>query len=176
MTEELKIISKEEAKLYGSKFYFTGRPCTNGHFSERYISGSCVECNKYRSKARYYIHRDKIIKQHRVYYLSSCNEKREARILSVAKSRAKKKNIEFSITLSDIYIPDTCPIFGMPFAQLDGLGTKPNSPSLDRIDSSKGYVPGNVWVISWKANSLKRDATLAELEALVCGLRKKMLE
>ena len=40
---------------------------------------------------------------------------------------------------------------------------KDNSPSLDRIDSSKGYTPDNVWVISRRANIIKHDATLEEL-------------
>jgi hypothetical protein len=49
-----------------------------------------------------------------------------------------------------------------------------NSPSLDRIDTSKGYVKGNVWVISWRANKLKSDATLAELESIVLALRNRL--
>jgi len=42
----------------------------------------------------------------------------------------------------------------------------PNSPSLDRIDNSKGYVKGNVIVVSWRYNSLKKDGTPAELVAV----------
>ncbi len=41
------------------------------------------------------------------------------------------------------------------------------SPSLDRIDSTKGYTKGNIWVISNRANTLKNDATLSELKLLV---------
>jgi hypothetical protein len=51
-----------------------------------------------------------------------------------------------------------------------GAGT----PSLDRIDSSLGYVKGNVWVISWRANHIKTDATLDELRLLVTGLENAM--
>lgn len=45
------------------------------------------------------------------------------------------------------------------------------SPSLDRVDNTRGYVPGNVLVISWKANQIKSNATLAELESIVAWLR-----
>jgi hypothetical protein len=38
--------------------------------------------------------------------------------------------------------------------------------SLDRIKNSRGYVPGNVLVISLRANLLKGQATLAELQKI----------
>ena len=79
---------------------------------------------------------------------------------SRAKYRAKQKGMEFNITKEDIIIPDTCPLLGTPM----------ESPSLDRIDSSKGYIKGNVWVISNRANTLKNDATLQELKTLVENL------
>ena len=39
-----------------------------------------------------------------------------------------------------------------------------NSPSIDRIDSNKGYIKGNVRIISLRANMMKNDANLQELE------------
>jgi hypothetical protein len=79
---------------------------------------------------------------------------------SRAKYRAKQKSLDFNITKEDIVIPDTCPLLGTPM----------KSPSLDRIDSTKGYIKGNVWVISNRANTLKNDATLKELKTLVENL------
>ena len=81
---------------------------------------------------------------------------------SRAKYRAKQKDLDFNITKEDIVIPDTCPLLGTPM----------ESPSLDRIDSSKGYTKGNVWVISNRANTLKNDATLTELKTLVENLQR----
>lgn len=86
----------------------------------------------------------------------------EAYMLDRSKSRAKKKGFEHNITIDDIQIPDKCPLLGIPLFAGQG-GVCPNSPTLDRIDSSKGYVKGNVWVISYKANTIKSNATPEEL-------------
>ena len=45
--------------------------------------------------------------------------------------------------------------------------------SIIRIDSALGYTRGNVWVISWRANMLKSNATIAELRQLLAALEKK---
>ena len=80
-----------------------------------------------------------------------------------ARYQARHKNIKFLISVDDIVVPDICPIFGLKL-NLDRTGPNSDaSPSLDRVDSSKGYIPGNVQVISWRANNLKGNATLAEL-------------
>ena len=83
-------------------------------------------------------------------------------MLHNAKSRAKKKNLEFDLTVEDFDIPEFCPVLGLKLEQTWGEGCKDNKPSLDRIDSSKGYVRGNVQVMSWRANNLKSDGTLEE--------------
>lgn len=81
------------------------------------------------------------------------------------KSRCKKMGREFSIELEDILIPEKCPVFGFNLKRED-RETWMFAPSVDRIDSSKGYIKGNVTVVSRRANILKRDATLEELEQL----------
>lgn len=86
-----------------------------------------------------------------------------------AKRRAEERGIPFELQLEDIRVPDTCPVLGLTLQP----GTHKHhdaSPSLDRIIPAKGYVPGNVWVISHRANSIKRDASLDELRALVRAL------
>lgn len=83
-----------------------------------------------------------------------------------ARNRAKQLGREFSITKDDIVIPEICPVLGIPISkQVEGF--HPSSPSLDRIDSLRGYVPGNIAVISWRANCLKRDGTLDEFRKIV---------
>jgi hypothetical protein len=87
----------------------------------------------------------------------------EANMVDRSKSRAKRKGFEHSITIHDIQIPDICPLLGIPLFPSTTGRVGPNSPTLDRIDSSKGYTPDNVWVISYKANTIKSNATPEEL-------------
>ena len=82
-----------------------------------------------------------------------------------AKARAKERGVDFSITPEDIVIPDNCPILNIPLYCTTGKsGAFRNSPSLDRIDPTKGYISGNVWVISQRANSMKSNASPEELK------------
>lgn len=90
-----------------------------------------------------------------------------------AKHRAKQKNLDFNIELSDIVIPYRCPIFGNKFYRDPDRN---DSPSLDRIDSIKGYIKGNVWVISRRANIIKNNATPAELRIIADAVDYKISE
>ena len=108
---------------------------------------------------------------------SKCSKCRNRDKLSIvtklyrgAKSRAKKSKLEFSITEDDIIVPEYCPILGIKLEENKNVA-KSNSFSLDRIDSRKGYVCGNIQVISHRANQIKNDATVEELEKLVNYLR-----
>jgi hypothetical protein len=84
-------------------------------------------------------------------------------LLTKARGRARKYSLEFSIGIGDIHIPQTCPVLGIPLKSGNGTGrTQPGSPTLDRMDSSKGYVPGNVHVISYRANVIKNSGTAEE--------------
>lgn len=102
-------------------------------------------------------------------------EKNKARVMLYnAKIRAKEKGLECTIVLTDVIIPAECPLLGIPF--VTGQRRKPvdGSPTLDRIDNSKGYVPGNVWVISYRANKIKNDANPAELFLIARKLSAKL--
>jgi len=92
-----------------------------------------------------------------------------------AKKRAMEKGLEFSIKVSDIFVPKICPLLEMPIAR----ATKkiaPNSVSLDRINPNRGYTPDNIWVVSQRANSAKQDLVLEELKMLVENLEHKIIE
>lgn len=103
--------------------------------------------------------------EHALYYSEYRKRHPEKVMFRAAKDRAVKKSIEFSIDVSDIIIPEFCPILNIRLESGIGKGNggKDNSPSLDRIDNSKGYTKGNIQVISHKANSMKFTASKEEL-------------
>lgn len=83
-------------------------------------------------------------------------------LLRAAQFRAKLRGVPFNLELGDIQIPEFCPVLGIKL-ESQNCRAAPNSPSVDRIIPRLGYVKGNVVVISWRANSLKRDATVEEI-------------
>lgn len=112
----------------------------------------CKACTKIRTKN--YLDRDR--KENFPKYL-----------LKYAKRRAQLKGLDFNLTIEDIIIPDVCPVFGTVLELNNHTRQNLNTPTLDRIDNSKGYVKGNVIVVSWKANRIKNNASLEELQLLV---------
>lgn len=100
--------------------------------------------------------------------------------LSNCKRRAKELGVDCTITLEYLRSiwTDTCPIFGYKLSvnnKEDG-SFQWNSFSIDRIDNTKGYIEGNVQIISNRANILKRDASIQELKQLVNYLEQQQLE
>lgn len=102
---------------------------------------------------------------YKAYYIKRKYNEPERYLREAARCRSVKKNIDFNLALEDIHIPEYCPALGLKLFASDGKATD-NSPSLDRIDNTKGYIKGNVQVISNKANRLKGDATLEDIEKL----------
>jgi len=90
------------------------------------------------------------------------NSHRDQLLLTYARTSACLKGLEINITVEDIVIPGKCPVLGIPLFFTTGRRTD-NTPTLDRIDNSKGYIKGNVVVVSWRVNNIKRDATIDEL-------------
>jgi hypothetical protein len=94
-------------------------------------------------------------------------------LLGQARYRAKKKGIEFNLELSDVVIPKVCPVLKIPLsAGSSSGGPRGCSPSLDRIDNTKGYIKGNVQVMSHKANTMKHCADNNELILFANWIKK----
>lgn len=88
-----------------------------------------------------------------------------ASLFQLARQRAKRKGLPFAITVADIIVPEFCPVLGVKLEIGTGCMQR-CSPTLDRVIPELGYVPGNVAVISLRANTMKQDATAAELRVL----------
>jgi hypothetical protein len=92
-----------------------------------------------------------------------------------ARIRARKAGISDTARAKDLLpLPSKCPLLGVELYYGSDVGYRPDRASIDRTDSTKGYEPGNIWIISYRANNIKSDATLAELKAVVAGLRRKL--
>jgi hypothetical protein len=111
-----------------------------------------------KTKIRYHLWSKQNLPAKRVIALRYRNKNPEQYMLHSSRGGAKRRSLEHTITRFDIFIPSKCPVFQCPFAY-----NTPYAPSLDRIDNSLGYVPGNVQVISRRANMMKHDATKEEL-------------
>jgi hypothetical protein len=175
----MQLITKKEAQQKKLTFYFTGKPCKHGHISERLVKGgSCRECKNLISK--------KIREKDREKYNEYCRKKKkehystekrrekylnniESELFYAAKNRAKNKNIDFTITIEDVIIPNKCPVFDIPLNNKDRL----HAPTLDRIINELGYIKGNVQVISSKANRLKNNGTIEEFKKIIKYMENK---
>jgi len=129
-----------------------------------------------------HIRRTKIHKQHTAKMFAKWGpnwdnqEWRRSEIYQVMREKFRNKKAnnyqwEFSITFGEIDFPTHCPVLGI---ELDYFahGRSENSPSFDRIDPSKGYISGNVAVISWRANRIKNDGTAEEHEKIAQFIRQ----
>lgn len=137
-------------------------------------------------KEYYAENREYVDARHKVYYQQHEEEikvwQRGNRIKKLkqvlvysARQRAKKQGVPFNLSPDDFEIPEMCPVFGFKL-EVGNSGFNPFSPSIDRIIPILGYVKGNIQIISYRANELKRDASLDELEMLVSYLRRITLE
>lgn len=91
-------------------------------------------------------------------------------LYSNAKKRAKILGVDFTITRDDIPLVHECPILRVPLQKAIGVHER-NSYSLDRRDSSQGYVPGNVFVLSQRANNIKSSFSIEEVERLLAYMK-----
>jgi hypothetical protein len=124
-------------------------------------------------------------------YCKECRKKREIAnpvitqtrcMVTNARRRALAKSLEFNIDNEYVrsLVVTHCPILNIPLEwscqRGNGCLTMAGSPSLDRIDPTKGYVRGNIWIISHKANRIKSDATHEELKLVVKAVGEALVK
>jgi hypothetical protein len=128
------------------------RSKSSGHSAE------CKSCVKEYNK--------KHVAENAEYYQAERKRKRHANLawylFLECRTRAKRNGVEFDLSPADIVIPEHCPVFGFVLKPAEGK-LRDSSPSVDRINTERGYVRGNVQVISYKANRMKTNATGPEL-------------
>ena len=104
-------------------------------------------------------------------------------LLYIARASAKRKGTAFTITTDDLPpIPEFCPV--LPWIRLEykvgtgagGMSRNYTAPTIDRIDNAVGYVPGNVRIISQRANVLKSNGTDKELEKIGMDAQLRLAE
>lgn len=96
-------------------------------------------------------------------------------MLSSARKRSKALRVPFNLEREDITILTHCPVLGIPLFN-GGRKHQDNAPSLDRVRPHLGYVRGNIAVISFRANSIKRNASLEEIRAVADWLEQQIGE
>ncbi len=129
----------------------------------------CTKCGEVKALDEFNIYKDGFRAQCKVCTREYDFQRRlkfpRKKLLEGIRHRAKKYGIPFDLTEDDIVIPEDCPIFKKPFIYAKN-GRNEFSPSIDKILPQKGYVKGNIIVISWRANRIKNDATVKELKTI----------
>jgi hypothetical protein len=177
-----RLVSKDEAQWLGQTHYYTGKPCRRGHRANRLVSTkNCTECARLmndlnREQIKQY-HRERTArltpgqryargKSSRDYHA----RKPVAKMVFAARARAKEQGIPCDIEISDFLVPDVCPVLGIPLTR--GMGKlHDGSPTLDRLVPALGYIRENVRVISHRANRIKQNASVDDLEAIARWMR-----
>ena len=137
----------------------------------------CRSCDNTRLKENRNARREHYKKYEKNYRKERFNDLsyRLQNLLNASRARARNKNREHTLTKEDLYdlypVDNKCPVFGFDL-EWNTSGFRETSPSIDRIDSSKGYTKDNVQIISWKANRLKSYATVEDLEAVLAYMKQ----
>lgn len=173
------LITRQEAIAAGQRFYFNGVPCPQGHVAKRYTAKSkCFVCEQNRARAR----RDpeQSILQLRMYKARLRTPDKvhiwwASRALERARKRAQKQGVPCTIKRADIeaVLVAECPVLGilLDYGPKGGRYGLAESPSLDRIIPSLGYVPGNIGILSLHANQRKGTLTEVELANMLAYVR-----
>lgn len=138
---------------------------TDRWFLRRPLVWGCVACD--RKSAR-----ERLLRRRRADPLRA--------LLEGAKTRARRAGIPFSITLDDLRAcwpkDGKCPVLGLALKRGANGKTHAGSPTLDRLNNAWGYEPGNIAIISHKANAAKGTMTATELERLAAWMRRQGLD
>lgn len=100
--------------------------------------------------------------------LNPTDDKVVSKYVSI-REKCKKEGLEFNLSLTSVrnlLRAKKCFYTGTEF------GTNETARSVDRVDSSKGYVKGNVVACTVRVNSFKSNLTYREIKMLAKNLEK----
>lgn len=178
-------VTRAVAKEIGLTTYWSNHKCPHGHVGwRRTVNGSCCQCNAAREATRV---RNKEERARANQKWNGSKKGYEAKrawrdrdpinawacsAAGSARERAQRFSLPIDIDKDYVrsIVPSVCPVFGTPF-EFIGKKLRPESPSLDRIDPSKGYTRGNVAIISLRANAIKSNATWQDIQRVADWLR-----
>lgn len=152
--------------------------CIHGHHGERFVhNNGCVQCKKLSKKKNYTQAKPGRPKKENAFVgppkLKRFLFKPETEIDRwIVRSKGNKKaklRKGLSIQYYKTLLVTHCPLLGieLSYDKYTNNIAPDNYASLDKIDPSKGYVVGNVQIVSFRANTLKNSATLDELKLIV---------
>ena len=159
---------------FNDKVHFYGKACGNGHIGIRYIStGICVECLKSYDRKGYYKRYNQENRRTPKLFAS--------KLLHSCKARSREKQWEFGLTLDWIKEKlenGICEVTGvsLDFTKSEAFHVSPFSPSIDRIDSSKPYIPENCRVVCMIYNVCKgqwQDSDVLNFARLLTNVSDK---
>jgi hypothetical protein len=175
----IKSVEKHCSKECKDKFFNEGKAPTKQY--------KCTRCSKSKNYVEFrYKERGwkDIIGFYRQSYCRDCEgqwqkDKRDEsphyRLFLTARRRAKEKKLNFNITpeyVLKIWPKDNCcPIFKTQFKS--GLENKKVLPTIDKIIPEKGYIKGNIVIISFVANQIKSNVVDVELFKKLYDFYKK---
>jgi hypothetical protein len=91
------------------------------------------------------------------------SRRKAVELVAAARNRAKKRGLAFELEIDLIHekiVSGNCEATGLPFIV---EASHPQTPSIDRVDSSGGYTLDNVRVVCFMYNQAKRDWTHDQL-------------
>lgn len=92
-----------------------------------------------------------------------------------ARHRASDKGLPFDLDVAHLkgIWTGVCPVFGTPLSLKAPKGSS-EAAELDRVVPEKGYVKGNVQWLSQRANRIKDDASIEDLERIIEWLKSRL--
>lgn len=141
----------------------------------RYKCRACssAEFKRWKQSAGYRVRLDKCIAKRAKMKTDDPKLRWAQTALAASKMRARKHGLDHTITLGWLVAAanDMCPLLEVPLSY-NNTRSHGDSAAVDRIDSTKGYIPGNCWVISMLANRIKTNATVDQIETVARNLRE----